>query len=607
MSATNIFTLAPQPSTVRGHAVHLGEDPKGENFLYTNGRSVIIRNLKDPYISSAYTEHAAPATVARYSPSGFYIASGDERGNVRVWDTINAEHILKTETRALAGRINDLAWCFESKRIVAVGEGKDRFAHSSLFDTASSVGELSGHSKTVNAVSQRPSRPFRAVTAADDMTVNFYPGVPFKFEKSLTDHSRFVQSVKYSPNSANDYFVSAGMDGKVFVFDGKTGEKQGELVDASLNNGNAHNGGVFSLSFNKEGTQIASCSSDGTVKLWDVKAKALLETFVVGTDVESQQVGVLWQGDIVISLSLSGDINYFEKGHAAPVKIVKGHQKAITALATIPSANTFYTASYDGRVHAWSLNGGKVAHHEVTGAGHSNQVKGLAAESNGRVVSVGLDDTLRSIDNGTKSFNAAATGTNGIPAGVDSRDGVTVVATQTGNITVSKNGIQVASSTVNWVPTAVALHPSTNLIAVGDEERRVRIFNQELQIVQEIEKNRGIITALSFSPDGTLLASGDKERQILVFNTSDWTVKITQWMFHNARVNSIGWSPDSLHAVSGSLDTNVEIWSVEKPTKHIAIKGAHLEGVNATAFLDKNTVVSAGQDGSVKIWKITHH
>ncbi|KAJ3079597.1 hypothetical protein HDU99_010511, partial [Rhizoclosmatium hyalinum] len=112
MSATNLFTLAPQPATVRGHAVHLGEDPKGENFLYTNGRSVIIRNIKnkDPYVSSAYTEHAAPATVARYSPSGFYIASGDERGNVRVWDTINAEHILKNEARALAGRVNDIAW-----------------------------------------------------------------------------------------------------------------------------------------------------------------------------------------------------------------------------------------------------------------------------------------------------------------------------------------------------------------------------------------------------------------------------------------------------------------------------------------------------------------
>jgi hypothetical protein len=50
----------------------------------------------------------------------------DVQGNVRIWDATQPEQILKTETRALSGRINDLAWDFESKRLIAVGEGKDR-------------------------------------------------------------------------------------------------------------------------------------------------------------------------------------------------------------------------------------------------------------------------------------------------------------------------------------------------------------------------------------------------------------------------------------------------------------------------------------------------
>lgn len=134
-------------------------------------------------------------------------------GNVRIWDTINNEHILKTEVKPFSGRINDLAWDFESKRIVAVGEGKDKFGAAFLFDSGSSVGEILGHSKVINACSIRPSRPFRAVTASDDSTVNFYHGAPYKFNHSLNDHSRFVQDVRYSPNG--DHFVSAGMDGKV--------------------------------------------------------------------------------------------------------------------------------------------------------------------------------------------------------------------------------------------------------------------------------------------------------------------------------------------------------------------------------------------------------
>lgn len=33
------------PATTRGAPVHLGGDPKGKNFLYTNGNSVIIRDI----------------------------------------------------------------------------------------------------------------------------------------------------------------------------------------------------------------------------------------------------------------------------------------------------------------------------------------------------------------------------------------------------------------------------------------------------------------------------------------------------------------------------------------------------------------------------------
>ena len=50
----------------------------------------------------------------------------DVQGNVRIWDATQAEHILKSETRVFSGKVNDLAWDFESKRLIAVGEGKER-------------------------------------------------------------------------------------------------------------------------------------------------------------------------------------------------------------------------------------------------------------------------------------------------------------------------------------------------------------------------------------------------------------------------------------------------------------------------------------------------
>jgi hypothetical protein len=38
--------FACSPLATRGQAVHLDSDPKGENILYTNGKSVFIRNLE---------------------------------------------------------------------------------------------------------------------------------------------------------------------------------------------------------------------------------------------------------------------------------------------------------------------------------------------------------------------------------------------------------------------------------------------------------------------------------------------------------------------------------------------------------------------------------
>jgi hypothetical protein len=40
------YIFAALPRTQRGQPIVLGGDPKGKNFLYTNGNSVIIRNVE---------------------------------------------------------------------------------------------------------------------------------------------------------------------------------------------------------------------------------------------------------------------------------------------------------------------------------------------------------------------------------------------------------------------------------------------------------------------------------------------------------------------------------------------------------------------------------
>lgn len=56
---------ATLPRTARGQPIVLGGDPKGKNFLYTNGNSVIIRNI-DVSISTRKSDNIATQSKTFY-------------------------------------------------------------------------------------------------------------------------------------------------------------------------------------------------------------------------------------------------------------------------------------------------------------------------------------------------------------------------------------------------------------------------------------------------------------------------------------------------------------------------------------------------------------
>ncbi|KAA0184729.1 WD repeat-containing protein 1 [Fasciolopsis buskii] len=80
--------------------------------------------VQDPSKNDIYTQHSGTVHVAKYSPSGFYVASADKFGKVRIWDTVNEEHILKNEFQPFSGPICDLAWTSDNQRIIVGGTGQ---------------------------------------------------------------------------------------------------------------------------------------------------------------------------------------------------------------------------------------------------------------------------------------------------------------------------------------------------------------------------------------------------------------------------------------------------------------------------------------------------
>ena len=126
--------------------------------------------------------------------------------------------------------------------------------------------------------------------------------------------------------------------------------------------------------------------------------------------IPDQQMGVVWPSGrsdgLVISVDLEGNLNYLTDGTPKPTKVVRGHQKNVTAAGIADS--TFFTGSYEGRVCAWDASSGLAE--KVDGDAHSNYVAGLAASTHkgeAQIYSVGWDDTLRSVSVSTKTFTGS--------------------------------------------------------------------------------------------------------------------------------------------------------------------------------------------------------
>ncbi|PWY92950.1 actin cortical patch component [Aspergillus heteromorphus CBS 117.55] len=601
---------AASPSTTRGQPTQLSSDAKGERLAYAANKSIFLRSIDNPAISKQYTEHKTQTTVARFSPSGFYVASGDASGLVRVWDCVG-EGITKGEYSIINGRINDLAWDGDSQRIIAVGDGKQRYGHCITWDSGNTVGEIYGHTQQINSVSIRQQRPLRAAAAGDDKNLVFYHGAPFKFNTGIRDkHTNYIYGVGFSPDGST--LVSVGADRKIWLYDGKTGEPKGQIGEGE------HGGSIFGVSWSKDSRKFVTASADRTVKIWDAEAGKVTQSWALGEEgaanVRDQQVGVVWPAGrsdgLLISLSLSGDLNYLVEGTPTPRQVVQGHQKNITSLTQSRGGNdtqTLWTGSFDGRVCSWDVQAG--AAEDVEGDGHTTYTAGLAPtqEGNGRIYSVAWDDTIRSVDMGAKTYTGVSGKLSGQPKGIAAANDTVLVGTAE-SIEIYRDGQKAGGYKPGFSITTVAAH-ATNIAAVGGEDSCVQVLNlsgSELSPKADIKVTRNAVSALAFSPDGSLLAAGDSRGRVLVYKVADGSLVTDRWTAHTSRITSLAWNEDNVHLVSGSLDTNIFVWSLNNPGDWLQVSNAHKEGVNGVAWIAGGSkVASAGADAAVKLRQAT--
>jgi len=179
------------------------------------------------------------------------------------------------------------------------------------------------------------------------------------------------------------------------------------------------------------------------------------------------------------------------------------------------------------------------------------------------------------------------------------------------SIVVHENGNLKSAFTTKYAPTSIAA-TSNGIVIVGGDDNKAHLLKYENGNLKEdgiLEGNKGPVTAVAISPDASKLVAGDTAGKVMLFEIIKREVITSRWTFHTGRIHSLAWTPDGQHVASGSLDTNVYVWSISKPLKNIALKNVGPGGVFAVQWIDEknNKLATAGADGCVRVFSITFH